>query len=61
VTHAAIRLQLNKTNPRSQRGGDLTGQRKLIADKLKFETTPVVQQQRELADTLVRELAWYRC
>lgn len=48
-TLAAIRLQLDETKLRVQRGGDPAGQRKLVADKLKVEKAQVVQQQQELA------------
>jgi len=50
VTLAAIRLQLDVTKLRVQRGGDPAGQRKLITNKLKVEKAQVVQQQHELAD-----------
>jgi hypothetical protein len=50
VALAAIRLKLDETKLRVERGGDPAGQRKLVADKLKVEKAQVVRQQQELAD-----------
>jgi integrase len=50
VTLAAIRLQLDETKLRVQRGNDPANQRKLVAKKLKVEKAQIIRQQQELAE-----------
>ncbi|MFC6944317.1 hypothetical protein ACFQI9_05700 [Paraburkholderia dipogonis] len=50
VALAAIRLKVDETKLRVERGGNPAGQRKLVAEKLKVEKARVVQQQPELLE-----------